>query len=190
MNEITLPTFDELMNPLLQALRLLGGSGSVEEIYAKTVEIVGLSEEILAQNFTPQRKVAKPKLAIASRGRERIFANTVYWKTQVAGYGPLPKRQRALSPSILPKLSVSFETSTNRKRPKGDQRTKQHANSVKRNVGKIGSLQSSRKSLIRQVSSGWFSASCASLASFTLKSPAERVTAALMERELPAFTAS
>jgi len=30
MNEITFPTFDELMNPLLEALRLLGGSGSIE----------------------------------------------------------------------------------------------------------------------------------------------------------------
>jgi len=55
MNEITLPTFDGLMNPLLQALRLLGGSGSVEEIYAKTVEIVGLSEEILAQLHAPEK---------------------------------------------------------------------------------------------------------------------------------------
>ena len=55
MNEITLPTFDELMNPLLQALRLLGGSGSVEEIYTKTVEIVGLSEEILAQLHAPEK---------------------------------------------------------------------------------------------------------------------------------------
>jgi restriction system protein len=55
MNDNTLPTFDELMNPLLQALRLLGGSGSVEEIYGKTVEIVGLSEEILAQLHAPEK---------------------------------------------------------------------------------------------------------------------------------------
>ena len=34
-----LPTFDNLMNPLLQALRMLGGSGSVEEIYFKTIEL-------------------------------------------------------------------------------------------------------------------------------------------------------
>ena len=49
MTDITLPTFDDLMNPLLQALRMLGGSGSIEEIYTKTVEIIGLSEEVLAQ---------------------------------------------------------------------------------------------------------------------------------------------
>jgi restriction system protein len=51
----TLPTFDELMNPLLQALRMLGGSGSIEEIYAKVVEIVGLPEELLAQLNNPDK---------------------------------------------------------------------------------------------------------------------------------------
>ena len=55
MTEITLPTFDDLMNPLLQALRMLGGSGSIEEIYAKTVEITGLSEEVLAQLHDPEK---------------------------------------------------------------------------------------------------------------------------------------
>jgi hypothetical protein len=34
MPMITLPTYDDLMNPLLGALRKLGGSGSIEEIYA------------------------------------------------------------------------------------------------------------------------------------------------------------
>lgn len=48
MPMITLPTYDDLMNPLLGALRKLGGSGSIEEIYAKTVEITGLPEEVLA----------------------------------------------------------------------------------------------------------------------------------------------
>ena len=49
MNNTKLPTFDQLMNPLLGALRALGGSGSVDEIYAKTAEMTSLSEEILAQ---------------------------------------------------------------------------------------------------------------------------------------------
>ena len=55
MNGITFPTFDELMNPLLQALRILGGSGSIEEIYAKTVEVIGLSEEVLSQLHDPEK---------------------------------------------------------------------------------------------------------------------------------------
>ena len=51
----TLPTYDDLMNPLLEALRKLGGSGSIEEIFAKTVEITGLPEEILAQLHDPEK---------------------------------------------------------------------------------------------------------------------------------------
>jgi restriction system protein len=50
-----LPTFDALMNPLLDALRRLGGSGSIEEIYGKTVEITGLSEEVLSQLHDPEK---------------------------------------------------------------------------------------------------------------------------------------
>ncbi len=55
MTSIAMPTFDELMNPLLQALRLLGGSGSIEEIYAKTVELLGLPDDILAQLHDPEK---------------------------------------------------------------------------------------------------------------------------------------
>ncbi len=55
MNDITLPTYDELMNPLLQALRILGGSGSIEEIYAKTIEVTGLSEDVLTKLHDPDK---------------------------------------------------------------------------------------------------------------------------------------
>ena len=41
------PTFDALMNPLVQALKSLGGSGTIEEIYNKVVEIAGLTEKQL-----------------------------------------------------------------------------------------------------------------------------------------------
>lgn len=51
----TLPPYQDLMNPLLDALRKLGGSGTIEEIYAKTVEITGLQEEVLAQLHDPEK---------------------------------------------------------------------------------------------------------------------------------------
>lgn len=37
------------MNPLLDALRKPGGSGSIEETYAKTVEKAGSPDEIQVQ---------------------------------------------------------------------------------------------------------------------------------------------
>ena len=50
-----LPTFDRLMNPLLRALKALGGSGSIDEIYDKVVELEKLSDEVLAQLHDPER---------------------------------------------------------------------------------------------------------------------------------------
>jgi restriction system protein len=43
------PTFDQLMNPLIEALRALGGSGSIQEIYDKVVELERLPETVLSQ---------------------------------------------------------------------------------------------------------------------------------------------
>ncbi len=53
--EVVFPNFSDLMNPLLAALRALGGSGSVEELYAKTVEMTGFSEEMTAQIHEPEK---------------------------------------------------------------------------------------------------------------------------------------
>lgn len=49
------PTFDRLMNALLRALRALGGSGSVEEIYDKVVEVEKLPEDVLSQLHDPEK---------------------------------------------------------------------------------------------------------------------------------------
>jgi restriction system protein len=43
MAKTTVPTFDQLMNPLVLALKSLGGSGTIEEIYNKVTEIAGLT---------------------------------------------------------------------------------------------------------------------------------------------------
>ena len=44
-----LPTFDQLMNPLLGALQALGGSGSIEEIYDKVLELEQFPDSLLSQ---------------------------------------------------------------------------------------------------------------------------------------------
>ena len=50
-----LPSFDDLMLPLISALNALGGSGSIEEIYSKVVELTGFTDEILAQLHDPEK---------------------------------------------------------------------------------------------------------------------------------------
>ena len=52
--ESKLPTLDKLMNPLLRALGALGGSGSVEEIYNKAVELERCSDDVLSQLHDPE----------------------------------------------------------------------------------------------------------------------------------------
>lgn len=50
-----MPTFDALMNPLLNALFALGGSGSIDEIYDKVIEIEKISEEISSVPHSPDK---------------------------------------------------------------------------------------------------------------------------------------
>ena len=47
------PSFDQLMNPLITAIRELGGSGSVDEIFEKVIENLKLPEETLSVLHDP-----------------------------------------------------------------------------------------------------------------------------------------
>ncbi|MAT98213.1 MAG: restriction endonuclease [Anaerolineaceae bacterium] len=50
-----LPTFDQMMNPLLRALKELGGSGTIEEIYTKVTEDLNLSDEVVEVLHNPEK---------------------------------------------------------------------------------------------------------------------------------------
>jgi restriction system protein len=49
------PSFDDLMNPLLRAMQALGGTGSVEEIYDKVVELERFPDDVVAQPHDPEK---------------------------------------------------------------------------------------------------------------------------------------
>lgn len=53
-----MPTFDALMNPLLNALFALGGSGSIDEMYDKVIEMEKISEEISSVPHSPDKSNA------------------------------------------------------------------------------------------------------------------------------------
>jgi len=55
MENLSVPTFDLFMNPLLHALRELGGSGTNEEINSKVTAIMGLSDSQLEVIHNPDR---------------------------------------------------------------------------------------------------------------------------------------
>lgn len=50
--DVTVPQFDKFIEPAFQAVKALGGSGTVDEIDRMTFEIMGLSEEQLAEPHT------------------------------------------------------------------------------------------------------------------------------------------
>ena len=55
MSEISVPTFDSMMNPLMVALKELGGSGTIEEIDNKVAEVAGLTDEQLEVLHNPDK---------------------------------------------------------------------------------------------------------------------------------------
>ncbi|MCE1239162.1 MAG: restriction endonuclease [Azonexaceae bacterium] len=116
----SLPTFDELMIPLLAALQELGGSGSIEEIYAKTVEIIGLPDEILLQLHDPEKS-----------SQTEVAYRLAWARTYLRKYGLLENSSRGIwsltekaksTPTIAPSEVVRFVRSLDkqvipRKRP-------------------------------------------------------------------------
>jgi len=50
-----MPTFDALMNPLLDALFELGGSGSIDEIYDKVLMLENIDEKIASVPHNPEK---------------------------------------------------------------------------------------------------------------------------------------
>ena len=82
---MSLPTFDRLMNPLLQALRTLGGSGSIEEIYSKVVEIAGFSDDVLNQLHDPEKS-----------SQSEIGYRLAWARTYLKKYGLLENSSRGI----------------------------------------------------------------------------------------------
>jgi restriction system protein len=73
------------MNPLLHALRSLGGSGSIEEIYDKVVEEQQLSEELLSLIHDPEKST-----------QSEIAYRLAWARTYLKKYGLLENSSRGI----------------------------------------------------------------------------------------------
>jgi len=73
------------MNPTLQALKTLGGSGTIEEIYNKVTEIVGLTNEQLEVLHDPERG-----------GQTEIEYRLAWSRTYLKKYGILENSARGI----------------------------------------------------------------------------------------------
>jgi restriction system protein len=79
------PPYDQLMNPTLQALKALGGSGTVEEIYNKVTEIVGLTNQQLEVLHDPERG-----------GQTEVEYRLAWSRTYLKKYGILENSARGI----------------------------------------------------------------------------------------------
>ena len=80
-----MPAYHELMNPLLQALHELGGSGSIEEIAQKVVELSDFPEEILNRPHNPEKS-----------SQTKIEYRLAWARTYLKKYGILGNSDRGI----------------------------------------------------------------------------------------------
>lgn len=86
MKEVELPTFDQLMNPLIQALKELGGSGTIEEINTKVAEILNLTDEQLEMSHN----------TVGHDTRTEIEYRLAWTRTYLKKYGLLENSGRGV----------------------------------------------------------------------------------------------
>ena len=85
MAKIQIPTYDTLMNPTLQAIKLLGGSGTIEEIDNKVADIAGLSDEQQEVLHNPDKG-----------GKTEVEYRLAWTRTYLKIYGALENSSRGV----------------------------------------------------------------------------------------------
>ena len=86
MTEVDVPTFDTFMNPVIQALKILGGSGTIEEIDNRVAEIVGLSDAQLEVLHKPEK----------GGGQSEVEYRLAWTRTYLKKYGVLENSSRGV----------------------------------------------------------------------------------------------
>ena len=85
MVDVQVPAFDALMNPVIQALESLGGSGTIEEINNKASETAGLSDEQLEVLHNPEKG-----------GQTEVEYRLAWSRTYLKKYGILENSSRGV----------------------------------------------------------------------------------------------
>jgi restriction system protein len=85
VNDVAVPTYDSMMNPLLQAIRELGGSGTIEEINGRVIEIMDLSDNQIEILHNPDKG-----------GSTEIEYRLAWTRTYLKRYGVLENSSRGV----------------------------------------------------------------------------------------------
>lgn len=100
MGQMQIPTYDRLMNPLLRALRELGGSGSTDEIYQRVAENLKLPEDVLNVLHDPE-----------TSNQTEVQYRLAWARTYLKKFGFLESPQRGLW-SLTKKAETVSEVDT------------------------------------------------------------------------------
>jgi restriction system protein len=117
---IPIPTYDKLMNPLIQALHQLGGSGTIEEINNKTTEIAGLSDAQLEVLHNPEKDT-----------QTEVEYRLAWTRTYLKKYGVLENSSRgiwALTPEAREIQAIDPEDVKRLARQEYQNRLKENSN--------------------------------------------------------------
>jgi restriction system protein len=85
MAKIQIPTYDTLMNPTIQAIKLLGGSGTIEEIDNKVADIARLTDEQQEVLHNPDKG-----------GKTEVEYRLAWTRTYLKIYGALENSSRGV----------------------------------------------------------------------------------------------
>ncbi len=114
----SMPTFDSLMNPLLEALFELGGSGSIDEIYEKVIEMLKIDDELASIPHNPE------KSNLTEIGYRMAWARTYLKKygflenstRGVWALTPLAREERKVNPKDVVKKVREADKEASRKK--------------------------------------------------------------------------
>jgi len=111
------PTFDQLMNPLITALRALGGSGSIDEIYERVIQNLKLSEDILSVLHDPE-----------ASNQTEVYYRLAWARTYLKKYGVLTNSTRGIWALAKPDLTTVDPKDVIRVSRESDKKGKQAKN--------------------------------------------------------------
>jgi restriction system protein len=85
MSKVNMPPFESLMNPTVQVLKLLGGSGTIEEIYTKVIETLNLPDKLIEVLHNPEKD-----------SRTEIEYRLAWARTYLKNYGIIENSSRGV----------------------------------------------------------------------------------------------
>ena len=179
-----LPTFDRLINPLLRALEALGGSGAVDEIYEKVIELEKLPEDVLAQ-LHDQDKSNQTEVGYRLAWARTYLKKYGLLENSTRGVWSLTAKAKGVGQVDPQEVLRKVRAQDAKGGEEEDTKKPPEQEEWKRDLHAILPRSSTRRP-----SSVWSSGFCVNPASSRSRSPAAAAMAASTGAELPASTGS